>query len=285
MPIDNGTQDAVLSEADELALINSLNPKQKAKYNKDPLFRQQMRNVFKAKADYGALENTAKNTPEQLPQNEIIQDTLRGPTENNKAGKAVNTGVGSVEGGDKPLGERMEELRDPTPAQSEDGEADYNKSLVDSAVAGDTSGNRDYLIADALATFARNMGKDVGNVAAAYSGGTMNNERETSLLSKRAAQKAQAETEEQILQDNPNSRTAQELRYNQLKNMNAADQRKYATMLMSRFFDRNGNFIGDVNSADFKNTVTLMNQLMSGGGAKDSLLSQFASRLLELTGF
>lgn len=273
MPIDNGTQDAVLSEADELALINSLNPKQKAKYNKDPLFRQQMRNGFKAKADYGALENTAKNTPEQLPQNEIIQDTLRGPTENNKAGEAVNTGVGSVEGGDKPLGERMEELRDPTPVQSEESEAAYNKSLVDSAVAGDTSGNRDYLIADALATFARNMGKDVGNVAAAYSGGTMNNEREESLLSKRAAQKAQAETEEQIGKEYSNSRLGQELASRGIDIATQNGRLAMANNVKAAMYNKDGTLKYPADSPAYRDLATLYGQLTSGGGSRDSILS------------
>lgn len=47
---------------------------------------------------------------------------------------------------------------------------------------------RDYMVIDTIAKFARNMGKDIGNVAAAYSGGTVNNEREQSAWDARNAE-------------------------------------------------------------------------------------------------
>lgn len=47
---------------------------------------------------------------------------------------------------------------------------------------------RDYMMIDTIAKFARNMGKDIGNVAAAYSGGTVNNEREGSVWDARNAE-------------------------------------------------------------------------------------------------
>lgn len=154
------------------------------------------------------------------------------------------------------------------------------------------SGNRDYLIADAIATYLRNMGKDFNNIAAAYTGGTMNNEREESLLHQRTKQMAQAETEEQILRDNPMSRLGQELTSAQIQNeagkianMNSRDQRMFARAIYGQYFDKDGKLKVDPNSAAFKNGVTLANQLMSGGGAKESLLSQFCQKIFEYTKF
>lgn len=60
------------------------------------------------------------------------------------------------------------------------------KSIQQAYYDGDIDKNtRDYLLADTIGKFARNMGKDVGNIAAAYSGGTVNNEREDSLWNAR----------------------------------------------------------------------------------------------------
>lgn len=60
----------------------------------------------------------------------------------------------------------------------------YNEGLLD-------ENSRDYLIVDALSTFARNTGRDLGNLAAAYTGGTVNNDRDTSIWEER--NKAMAE--------------------------------------------------------------------------------------------
>ena len=54
----------------------------------------------------------------------------------------------------------------------------YNEGLLDKE-------SRDYLIVDALSKFARNTGKDLANLAAAYTGGSMNNDRESSLWEER----------------------------------------------------------------------------------------------------
>lgn len=54
----------------------------------------------------------------------------------------------------------------------------YNEGLLDEK-------SRDYLIVDALSKFARNTGKDLANLAAAYTGGSMNNDRETSIWEER----------------------------------------------------------------------------------------------------
>lgn len=47
---------------------------------------------------------------------------------------------------------------------------------------------RDYMVIDTIAKFARNTGRDIGNIAAAYSGGTVNNEREQSAWDARNAE-------------------------------------------------------------------------------------------------
>lgn len=54
----------------------------------------------------------------------------------------------------------------------------YNEGILDKE-------SRDYLIVDALSKFARNTGKDLANLAAAYTGGSMNNDRETSIWEER----------------------------------------------------------------------------------------------------
>lgn len=70
------------------------------------------------------------------------------------------------------------------------------RSILDAYNAGEIDkDSRDYLIIDTLSNFARNLGKDMGNVAAAYSGGTVDNERGTSLWDKRNAAMAQSAIE------------------------------------------------------------------------------------------
>lgn len=60
----------------------------------------------------------------------------------------------------------------------------YNEGALDKE-------SRDYLIVDALSKFARNTGKDLSNLAAAYTGGSQNNDRESGIWEER--NKAMAE--------------------------------------------------------------------------------------------
>lgn len=63
------------------------------------------------------------------------------------------------------------------------------KSIQQAYYDGDIDkSTRDYMIIDTIAKFARNAGKDIGNVAAAYSGGTVNNEREQGAWDARNAE-------------------------------------------------------------------------------------------------
>lgn len=63
------------------------------------------------------------------------------------------------------------------------------KSIQQAYYDGDIDkSTRDYMVIDTIAKFARNTGKDIGNIAAAYSGGTVNNEREQSAWDARNAE-------------------------------------------------------------------------------------------------
>lgn len=95
-------------------------------------------------------------------------------------GDTGNTDNGNGNGGGKPEEKAKQEskykLRSIMDA--------YNEGLLDEK-------SRDYLIVDTLSKFARNTGKDLANLAAAYTGGSMNNDRETSIWEER--NKAMAE--------------------------------------------------------------------------------------------
>lgn len=159
-------------------------------------------------------------------------------------------------------------------------EASYNfADYVTAKNVNGGSGIRDYLIADALATFARNTGKDLGNVAAAYSGGTVNNDRETSLLEKRNAQKAQAETEEQIGKEYANSRLGQELKSRGLDIDTQSGRLAMANNVKRAMYNSDGSLKYPADSPAYRDLATLYGQLTSGGGSRDSILSGFA-RLL-----
>ena len=70
------------------------------------------------------------------------------------------------------------------------------KSILQAYADGDIDKSaRDYLIADTLGTFARNLGKDIGNVAAAYSGGTASTERDKAMWESRPEALFQSGTE------------------------------------------------------------------------------------------
>lgn len=187
---------------------------------------------------------------------------------------------------DKPIPAPLkdEEYSDTQTSEEETKKLEKNKggSFADYVTAKNKdggSGIRDYLIADALATFARNTGKDIGNVAAAYSGGTMNNNRETSLLEKRNAQKAQAETEEQIGIEYANSRLGQELRARGLDIDTQAGRLAMANNVKSAMYNQDGSLKYPADSPAYRDLATLYGQLTSGGGSRDSILSGFA-RLL-----
>ena len=112
------------------------------------------------------------------------------------------------------------------------------KSILQAYNDGDIDANtRDYMILDTFSNFARNMGKDVGNVAAAYSGGTVDNERGTSMWDKRNQAMAQSaiEGEQSGVEGSREKRAADQQAANlyatQLNNMNIADRRELAAQV------------------------------------------------------
>ena len=209
-----------LSDDEFTSFMNSLSDKDKAKYNSmTPEQQRTVRQGHKQNLKYNGLESS-KHTPAALANNDIVQDTLRGGTEQNKAGEEVSTGLGSIEGGDKSLNERQQELADPTPTGGKaseetntEGSVYTTKNLMEQAKIDPTQrwkmksimeayydgsidrSTRNYMLADSLSTFARNTGKDLANVAAAYTGGTVDNERDTSLWEARNAELAKSAIE------------------------------------------------------------------------------------------
>lgn len=74
-------------------------------------------------------------------------------------------------------------------ASSDPNSAYKMKSIQQAYYDGDIDkSTRDYMVIDTIAKFARNAGRDIGNIAAAYSGGTVNNEREGSAWDARNAE-------------------------------------------------------------------------------------------------
>ena len=164
------------------------------------------------------------------------------------------------------------------------------KSALQDAVDGKYTNDpdRQYLVLNAITTALRNTGLSLNNVAAVMTGGTPSNDYATTEYEKRMSQRAQSATEEGIYKDFANSKLGQSLKMgnqeitaNDLTNANRADQRRWAKATITRFFDKEGNFKGDPNSGDWKNTVTLVNQFMGGGGAYTNVPAQILSRLME----
>lgn len=72
------------------------------------------------------------------------------------------------------------------------------KSILKAYYDGDIDqSTRDYMLADVLAKFARNTGKDIGNIGAQFSGGTVDNDRETSSWEGRNAEMLKQQTSAQ----------------------------------------------------------------------------------------
>lgn len=90
-------------------------------------------------------------------------------------------------------GEKKEEEEENKPEAKAKTESKYKlRSIMDAYNEGFLDkDSRDYLIVDALSKFARNTGKDLSNLAAAYTGGSQNNDRESGIWEER--NKAMAE--------------------------------------------------------------------------------------------
>ena len=252
-----------LTEDELTSFMNGMSDKDKSKYNKmSPEQQRIVRQGHKQKLKYNALE-AARTAPDRnasaaaLANNEIVQDTLKGGTEQNKAGEAVRTGVGSIEGGDAPITERNVKLSDPTHAQEETAPAPVEESPVEPAAVEEAKSDpktrwqmkgimqayydgdidkstRNYLLADTISKFARNTGKDLANVAAAYTGGAVDNERETSLWDARNQEMAKSAIESEKAgivgsrEQRANDMAQAQIVGAKLQNMSLADRRVLA---------------------------------------------------------
>lgn len=161
--------------------------------------KKELENLTEAAKDAGVLKDDAdlaSQTPageasagDILPGNDYINpaetkseaeaDVNVAPTsntDNTKAEEPVDKGPSNAEAKQEAKAEGKYKLRSIMDA--------YNEGLLD-------ENSRDYLIVDALSKFARNTGKDLGNLAAAYTGGSVNNDRESGIWEER--NKAMAE--------------------------------------------------------------------------------------------
>lgn len=105
-------------------------------------------------------------TPNKASAGSTTNDTT-GNTETNKTGVTTTVTDDGGGGGD-----------------DDDDKDDYTygpKSILKAYYDGDIDAStRDYMLADVIAKFVRNTGKDIGNIGAQYSGGTIDNNKETS---------------------------------------------------------------------------------------------------------
>lgn len=325
-----------LTDDEFVGFMNSMNDKQKAKYNNSSKEAQQtQRQAYKQQLKYnGALsaakgdtlqnsrapqigsEELTKATPTMAnaaAHNEIVQDTLKGPEMKAKDGTEIKQGLGSVEGGDKPITERQAEEAEiaangnapvetgsvgastipTTEAAKKDPATRYKmKSIFEAYAEGEIDkSTRNYLIADTIGTFAKNLGKDIGNVAAAYSGGTMNNERDESLWSKRNSAMAQAGTEAEAagVENSREYRQAEmdklQRKAQNLENWNIEDSRHLANIVESTLYDKNGKLRYDPASKEFANITQQVQALRSGGAVNRSMLQQLMNWITHGTGF
>lgn len=96
-------------------------------------------------------------------------------------------------------------------------------------------GTRDYMMADAIAKFARNIGRDIGNIGAQFTGGTVNNNFETSNWDKRNEElfKQQTSAEAAGIENSDKGREA--------TGQNLANEKSEHALAGSRVFETNKN--------------------------------------------
>lgn len=172
--------------------------------------KEDLKNIVEAAKDAGVLKDDGANTmnisfddadlANQTPAGEASadgilpgSDGLVNQTDNHEGdsstgGSGSGSGSDNNAGGDNPNGGGG---ANGNPKAKQEGKYKlrsimdaYNEGLLDKE-------SRDYLIVDALSKFARNTGKDLGNLAAAYTGGSQNNDRESGIWEER--NKAMAE--------------------------------------------------------------------------------------------
>lgn len=159
--------------------------------------KEDLKNIVEAAKEAGVLKDDAdlaSQTPageasvgDILPGNDYINQTETGDARSTE--NTDSTDSNNSKPKDEPKDEHKDEPKDEKAKQESKYKLRsimdaYNEDLLDPK-------SRDYLIVDALSKFARNTGKDLANLAAAYTGGSMNNDRESSLWEER--NKAMAE--------------------------------------------------------------------------------------------
>lgn len=171
--------------------------------------KEDLKNLIEAAKDAGVLKDDAdlaSQTPageasaaDILPGNDYINpaetsnntdgsnstgDTSGTSTVNTESTDTTNNTNSSGDGNSNPTDKPKEKAKQESKYKLRSIMDAYNEGLLD-------ENSRDYLIVDALSKFARNTGKDLGNLAAAYTGGSVNNDRESSIWEER--NKAMAE--------------------------------------------------------------------------------------------
>lgn len=167
--------------------------------------KKELENLTEAAKDKGVLKDDAdlaSQTPageasagDILPGNDYINpaETSNNTDVSNSTGDTSGTSTGITESTDTTNGANDSSSGDSKPKDKAKQESKYKlRSIMDAYNEGLLDENsRDYLIVDALSKFARNTGKDLGNLAAAYTGGSVNNDRESGIWEER--NKAMAE--------------------------------------------------------------------------------------------
>lgn len=149
--------------------VNTLGPKGQEAYNARLATRQQAGNTPKKEVNAEDLlaQQNSKDYINDLNEQGISKADLRNHMPDNAEYKGAIKGTDYDDSQSKNQSYKL-------------------RSIQDAYLAGDLDkSSRDYLIADTLSNFTRNLGRDMGNVAAAYSGGSVNNERDQSLWEQR----------------------------------------------------------------------------------------------------
>ena len=165
--------------------------------------KEDLKNLKEVAAEAGVLKDDGANTmnisfddvgkssaESILPGNEEIQskeeETIDKPSNANDSNSSSTSTTPPVE-------EEKKEEEENKPEAKAKTESKYKlRSIMDAYNEGFLDkDSRDYLIVDALSKFARNTGKDLSNLAAAYTGGSQNNDRESGIWEER--NKAMAE--------------------------------------------------------------------------------------------
>lgn len=175
--------------------------------------KEDLKNIIEAATEAGVLKDDGANTMnisfddadlasqtpageayagDILPGNEYVNPAETGNKGEETVDKSSNANDSNSNSTPTPPPVEEEKKEDKPEAKTK-AESKYKlRSIMDAYNEGFLDkDSRDYLIVDALSKFARNTGKDLGNLAAAYTGGSVNNDRESGIWEER--NKAMAE--------------------------------------------------------------------------------------------